>query len=1462
MVERREGSQVEELSPREKAAERAQKFELRSRAIFSALDVIKNRDPEHYPDDDSLDPDLYDSSDVKNAIAGVRTFIREFPREAFSDLEKFPIWLRHNVKCEAIGQLAVEDEEEAFRFYEEQTDVSGWTDQHTPEENMASALQWMARDIAPRMLLDDSEKGIDFLRRRVVSEESVAELGEGVAVARDAYSRRFLLLEKDPVKALDIMTRIDEMVGDHEDDHLIRDKQSFLERASEAFLNVDPETALQLHERFLASNYEKVNYRKHFRDQFANRVEVGRARKLVRDGDVVAAFESSKSMDVEEQHKGKQEKGLLMKELEEKVLALFEEYAAETLSDYDEKKIEVLDYKKAKDYIKSLPDDIPGFSKVCSRLSHSLFREAGSRAADYYSQLHPEVPTGLYNQEEFANMETTFRELLLVDVPELRWVNDNGVVEKTPEELLHFVKTMLSRTELRTGLLKQVELGKLPSNDEFRSSQEYNQIRQALFMVQKKDRKPLLTYAPGRSEDISFYRNFPGFGDLAEELEPDEREKLVAEVISQDHYAAIFATETGLKLTEAEQSKVLEKIGKDSLPFDLFFRADFKFYESESVDKDEFQKKLLLLNPEKFFSAFLANNGKEGSLELAESVSSLMMKTMIEVNPIKVIVFADSVGGFEKNFSDESVQLGYASTFKKPSDRQKSNIDRIREYTEVDPDWVSIGKLLTRDNPTLLELESYAGADGRLAEHIPWGGALKKLEVMQGHTANEAHDPWKTDLEPLVKTLKNEGLLSYESAEDGELLAKFVAEYGMINAQNLAEIFIGLSRGGGLADLSTEHQKILVEAMGVDQQLPSHKLLKRAFSRATKSGNVWTGGLKGVPEKAMDLIAPRETDGVKVGEEQFAPRGKVDFADLGEDDQDFVKEAYQFARADQLTPAQLLHELREVRRASIEGFLKDEVPGQLKTELGQEIFAAATGGGQFVATGQLGYVIGVWEKTRLEKPELAKLAGGYQEEVIEVAVRKRTEPGSEDKLDKEKRDIEKLIGKQLFKEAFSGMTESFQWDEGDQGFVDEPSGKLLLELGSASREQQSFLEDKMATLNAVVEEVASQMAELDGQNADEQRKGLEKKHNIVAGQVKGIEAKVKVLDAMNKGLDTLSEVIENQGASPDSIEIMENLAATGGKGEVFNRLMQRLSARHVRQIVDYDYGAELADRSLDPGVYVNKAANFIQQYLLEHYLHPEQADHQTGHEPFSKELIVALQKAWGVGKGAEKNAFVSTLMAMEKLSGPKSVSKTDTISVAMVPGQGLPRIMSGDTGDACTSSRHTELARGDYPGVKAFTYVLGRGTPQERFAGSALFVESKVQGTDDSALIVRANNPRENLIQSVDNVSFTLQSLEKAIETAKRRGIDEVLVPLDGVTQSSSNRSGVTEVYGNLFFQNPKRSLENTPDTNFNGYKVWDKHGGHGCVVVWTKKDGKINWPEPKPESKTEAEVEQKEEQG
>ncbi|MBI3334905.1 MAG: hypothetical protein HY001_00195 [Candidatus Portnoybacteria bacterium] len=261
-------------------------------------------------------------------------------------------------------------------------------------------------------------------------------------------------------------------------------------------------------------------------------------------------------------------------------------------------------------------------------------------------------------------------------------------------------------------------------------------------------------------------------------------------------------------------------------------------------------------------------------------------------------------------------------------------------------------------------------------------------------------------------------------------------------------------------------------------------------------------------------------------------------------------------------------------------------------------------------------------------------------------------------------------------------------------------------------------------------------------------------------------------------------------------------------------------------------------------------ANFARQYVYEHYLHESQDPTHTNHAPFSINLLRELKAVWQ--QQADSHGLLPIERTYKNLRaivkpGEGQESSADRLNVAMVPVAGLFRIFSGDIGDACYTSRHLELARGEYPKLKAWIYVTNKEKSNETLRGSVLTIETH---RDDGvpALLVRANNPRENFIQSVNGDTFTIQSLRQAIEVAKSARQERiannaelsplerrqcVVVPLDRATQSSTNRKPVAEGYKKHFGNEPRIGLVDEPETNFNVYKVWKKDSTHACVVIW-----------------------------
>jgi hypothetical protein len=243
------------------------------------------------------------------------------------------------------------------------------------------------------------------------------------------------------------------------------------------------------------------------------------------------------------------------------------------------------------------------------------------------------------------------------------------------------------------------------------------------------------------------------------------------------------------------------------------------------------------------------------------------------------------------------------------------------------------------------------------------------------------------------------------------------------------------------------------------------------------------------------------------------------------------------------------------------------------------------------------------------------------------------------------------------------------------------------------------------------------------------------------------------------------------------------------------------------------------------GEKVERSAEFITNYIREHYLnkkHGQEEAIQTN----NKEILKALRKHWGV-QDFEKSILAVSNEKMKSLSRGEVLQSTR--SLTLIPSKGIQRVITGDLGKACTSGRGYELAQGKYEGVTSYSLVIDKGTKQQRFVGSFLVVETKTD-SKEPILILRANNPQQNLFSMMDGDALIESIIDEVKALAKRRNIAHIAVPLDASSAASSNRPEVSEYYQEHFKDNTKVGLVDTPDTNFNGYAIWNKTGG--CAVA------------------------------
>jgi hypothetical protein len=273
-------------------------------------------------------------------------------------------------------------------------------------------------------------------------------------------------------------------------------------------------------------------------------------------------------------------------------------------------------------------------------------------------------------------------------------------------------------------------------------------------------------------------------------------------------------------------------------------------------------------------------------------------------------------------------------------------------------------------------------------------------------------------------------------------------------------------------------------------------------------------------------------------------------------------------------------------------------------------------------------------------------------------------------------------------------------------------------------------------------------------------------------------------------------------------------------------LLMRLSLQDIAQRMPEGY-QNFSEHFSDIGTAekLERSAEFITNYVREHYLkkkHGEEKAIQTD----NKEVLKTLRKYWGV-QDFEKSILAVSNEKMKLLSRGEVLQSTR--SVTCIPSKGVQRVITGDLGKACTSGMDYRLAQGEYEGVTSYSLVIDKGTKQERFIGSFIVIETKTE-SEEPILILRANNPQQNLFSMLNGDTLIEAIIDEVKKLAVRRNIPHVAVPLDASGASSSNRPEVSAYYQRHFKDNAKVGLVNTPDTNFNGYAIWNKTGG--CAVV------------------------------
>lgn len=518
----------------------------------------------------------------------------------------------------------------------------------------------------------------------------------------------------------------------------------------------------------------------------------------------------------------------------------------------------------------------------------------------------------------------------------------------------------------------------------------------------------------------------------------------------------------------------------------------------------------------------------------------------------------------------------------------------------------------------------------------------------------------------------------------------------------------------------------------------------------------------------------------------------------------------------------LVAEIREFRQRIQSELLQDHTPQEiLYTQAGRELFLSLLGSTQWTRYDDPVELIRVWQDNPAKNPELAEMPEGYRETsfAVPLAMRRQLTGTEEEKL--QKRESELLDNEELQK-SLGRLQESYEF---------------AADMENLPLWWQKQRQTMLGLMQAEMEVIRGRMGQAPNDKARQgMGKQMEKWQKLMNAFAETEAPDISGMDNTDAEAALVGFMESLVGAayasSPDADKKPEELLRVIG----FNELLRNISALHSTKVMGVGRTGVVANairatkerRGADA---LNEWRNHLTDYIGEHYLHSDIANHDiTGHEPFSPKLLKELQTLWGTANGLDKNLIVQKQKELELMREQGAEKSTKTMEVSMIPVRGVLKVFSGDVGNACYTSKHQELAEGKYPEITPYVFVTGRGTKDERIRGSVLMIETKSE-EGEPVLLVRANNPQENLLQQLDAESLIEGILQEARQLADRRGIKTVVVPRDGASQSSSNRPQVAEYY-QQYATGKRIGLKRADENQFNGYDNADADGPHAVVSI------------------------------
>jgi len=366
---------------------------------------------------------------------------------------------------------------------------------------------------------------------------------------------------------------------------------------------------------------------------------------------------------------------------------------------------------------------------------------------------------------------------------------------------------------------------------------------------------------------------------------------------------------------------------------------------------------------------------------------------------------------------------------------------------------------------------------------------------------------------------------------------------------------------------------------------------------------------------------------------------------------------------------------------------------------------------------------------------------------------------------------------------------------------------------------------------------------------------------------KDVVKDVKVIESIQKAIDkdllllkNLEEVVlgvTGEGPLANNAamyaRLVELSAERNNKEENLNRFLRACALTDImdgnqglRTLFHYMFTKDTIDAE-----YLRILSDFTSHSIDHEYLDKQENGFSEDIKIRIRTLLMA-NKVYKVSFGKDGgdmslDYFTKILKDLEKIDNPtgnRVLSK-----VAFVPVNGLGRITAGNVGDACYTSQTERLSDGDFQNTHMMMITKESKDGAKHIVGSVIGIQAQEVESGVPVYVIRANNPQENYLSSIDVDSYVEASLQACIQQAVdirnenlENGSDgdiKVCMPMESSSNAAmTNRPRVHERMHKKFSSCERVGLNSNDDTNFNGYDIWNKNSSHAVVCVYEIKNG------------------------